>query len=114
MLRRFGQFLGSVIVVFFLNASVGAQTITLLCAAPNGQHARVFKVDFAARTVDGWKAEITDGEIKWQSSIPATKNNPDHNTINRYNGSFSTWYGGQLASAPQPAVTCAKAPEQKF
>ncbi len=95
-------------------SSVAAQTIKLLCAAADGRFPKVFDIDFGARTVNGFAAEITDSEIKWQSWIPATKNAPDHNLINRLNGQFSSWYAGPVPSQPPPAIVCEKAPAAKF
>ena len=88
-----------------LTSDLPEELVVLVCPV-TGQTERTsfdftINLDFASSTANGWKAEITDGEVRWEGG--SDNNSPGNRyVLNRYTGSlvfgtraFPTLYSGQ-------------------
>jgi hypothetical protein len=100
-----------------LAGAAAAETIKLRCATQGSLLVDAITVNYDEQTVNGFKATITDTEIKWSDTWVDPFTNHKYildNTINRLNGAFIS---GGRPTDPQPTFPlkiCEKAPAPKF
>jgi hypothetical protein len=99
-----------------LAGSVQAQTVDLLCRAKiEGRPAlvEVIRLDYAQRTVNGYRARFSDTEITWTTlSKEYGQTWRNEHTLNRLAGTYRSVTRGTYGVPP--LYSCEKAPPAKF
>ena len=120
MRRKFFTTIVCSAAIFNAHSQQTGQEIKFMCTATvSGQKIyKVLAMNYAASTVDGRKAEITENFIKWGSAERSflNKDRMDivRHELNRLAGTYSSYAEGVMYAGPPPTFYCEKAPAAKF